>query len=234
MNMSLGSYTIPVASLNAFTMASIALLIPILDLFVYPMLNRFNKGPTMLQRIGCGILLGVLCLVYMGVLEIFRKNDIAANGGSMQLVGTIMYNSSSISILWQIPQFVLCGIAEVFTLVTALEFAYTESPVEMQGMTMGLNYLTTCLGHLLGSVLYVAVANITAKTGSPWLTDEINDGHLDWFVFLLAGILFINFIVFVIVARGYRYCCLGTQQPLIPRSRADQPSKTFGESPIDC
>lgn len=173
-------------------------------------------------------------MVYMGVLEIFRKNDIAANGGSMQLVGTIMYNSSSISILWQIPQFVLCGIAEVFTLVTALEFAYTESPVEMQGMTMGLNYLTTCLGHLLGSVLYVAVANITAKAGSPWLTDEINDGHLDWFVFLLAGILFINFIVFVIIARGYRYCCLGTQQPLIPRSRADQPSKTFGESPIDC
>lgn len=52
MNMSLGSYTIPVASLNAFTMASTALLIPILDLFVYPMLNRFNKGPTMLQRIG--------------------------------------------------------------------------------------------------------------------------------------------------------------------------------------
>lgn len=69
--------------------------------------------------------------------------------------------------------------------------------------------------------------------GLPWLTDEINDGHLDWFVFLLAGILFINFIVFVIIARGYRYCCLGTQQPLIPRSRVDQPSKTFGESPID-
>lgn len=52
MNVSLGGYSIPVASLNAFTMASIALLIPILDLFIYPMLNRFNKGPTMLQRMG--------------------------------------------------------------------------------------------------------------------------------------------------------------------------------------
>jgi len=43
----------------------------------------------------------------------------------------------------------------------------------------------------------------------PWLPDEINDGKLEWFSFLLAGVLLGNLAAFVLIARRYRYNCLG-------------------------
>ena len=45
--------------------------------------------------------------------------------------------------------------------------------------------------------------------GVPWLPNEINDGKLEWFSFLLAGVLLCNLLVFVLIARRYQYNCLG-------------------------
>jgi len=53
----------------------------------------------------------------------------------------------------------------VLCVMTALEFAYTESPVAMQGMVMGMNHVTTGLGALLASAIYNAIAVATASTG---------------------------------------------------------------------
>lgn len=62
--------------------------------------------------------LGIGSLLYMGILEILRKKDLEDSGGMMQNVGIFMYNASDISILWQVPQFVLNGIGETFTSIT--------------------------------------------------------------------------------------------------------------------
>lgn len=48
---------------------------------------------------------------------------------------------------------------------TALEFAYTEAPVVMQGMMMGINHLTTGVGALLSSAIYNIVAVTTERYG---------------------------------------------------------------------
>jgi len=48
-------------------------------------------------------------------------------------------------------------------MLPALEFAYTESPVVMQGLVMGVNHLTHCLGSILGSAIYNIVADATAN-----------------------------------------------------------------------
>ena len=67
--------------------------------------------------VGIGMVLASLSMVCAGVLEIFRKQDLAATGGIAQDVAGTVYNASTISVLWQVPQFMLNGAGEVFTSV---------------------------------------------------------------------------------------------------------------------
>jgi len=46
------SKLLPVASLNFVKMAVITVLIPVLDRFVFPLMDNWNRKPTLLQRIG--------------------------------------------------------------------------------------------------------------------------------------------------------------------------------------
>jgi POT family len=69
-------------------------------------------------ELGFGQLLAVAALIIMGILEIFRKADLASHGGFNQNVAGTVYNASHISIFWQTPQFVLSGLAEAFTSVS--------------------------------------------------------------------------------------------------------------------
>ena len=50
---------------------------------------------------------------------------------------------------------------------------------------------------------------VDCTLGTPWLPNEINNGRLEWFSFLLAGVLLVNLVVFVLIARSYHYNCLG-------------------------
>lgn len=52
LNPQMGSFVIPAAMLNVFKMAIIVLLLPLLDRVIYPLLHRYNKTPSILQRIG--------------------------------------------------------------------------------------------------------------------------------------------------------------------------------------
>ena len=42
-------------------------------------------------------------------------------------------------------------------------------------------------------------------TGAEWIPDNINNGHLEYFFILLAVIMFLNFLVFLLIARRYTY-----------------------------
>ena len=64
------------------------------------------------------MVVGVLSMVLMGVVEMFRKSDLSVHGGIEQNVGGVRYNASHISLFWQTPQFLLAGVAESFTLVS--------------------------------------------------------------------------------------------------------------------
>ena len=57
-------------------------------------------------------------MVVMGVVEIVRKTSLATYGGFGQNVGGTVYNASHVSLFWQTPQFVLCGVAEAFAAVS--------------------------------------------------------------------------------------------------------------------
>ncbi|XP_064623127.1 solute carrier family 15 member 4-like [Lineus longissimus] len=201
MNLALGDFTLPAASLNLFDSLVILVLVPFMDRIVYPLLDKCWKRPSQLVRIGFGMILAVSSMVVAGILEIYRKEELSQSGGFSQEVAEKYFNASHYSVLLQVPQFVLIGASEVFAMVTGLEFAYSEAPSSLKGVVMGMFLVTSGLGNYIGSLLINIVNAATA--GDEWYPDEINTGHLDYYFFLVGGLMMLNTLVYFIIA--YRY-----------------------------
>ena len=86
--------------------------------------------------------------------------------------------------------------------------AYTEAPKSLQGVVMGVFLLTTGLGTYAGAALVAIVNAITGSSdaGKKWYPDKdnINDGHLAYYFFLLAGIMVLNFVLYIFVAVSFK------------------------------
>ncbi|XP_061994917.1 protein NRT1/ PTR FAMILY 8.3-like isoform X1 [Rosa rugosa] len=202
MDTSIGSFTIPPASLSTFDVISVIFWVPIYDRFIVPIARRFTgkeRGFSELQRMGIGLFLSVLCMSAAAVVEIYRL-QIAKE---LDLVDKEV--AVPLSIFWQIPQYFLLGAAEIFTFIGQLEFFYDQSPDAMRSLCSALSLLTTALGNYLSSFILTVVTYLTTQGGSSgWIPDNLNSGHLDYFFWLLAGLSFINMVVYMVCARKYK------------------------------
>ena len=68
---------------------------------------------------------------------------------------------------------------------------------------MGCFLITTGLGSYLTSLLVVIVRS--ASNGVWYPSKNPNKGKLEYFFFLLAGIMMVNFAIFVFIASWYKY-----------------------------
>ncbi|XP_078658480.1 solute carrier family 15 member 4-like [Branchiostoma floridae x Branchiostoma belcheri] len=207
-------WSMPVAALNLFYVIPVMVLVPMLDKVVYPILDRRGIQLTMLKRIGIGMFLGIVSICVAACVEIARKRTMEQDGGSFeQTVAGEVFEASALSIFWQVPQFTLIGLAEVFAMTAGIQFAYTEAPRDLRGLLQGCFSLTVGLGGYMGSVV-AEVVNV-ATEGSDWFPEELNDGFVERYFFLLAAMLAVNLIVFISVARGYRYVATPSNGQLI-------------------
>ena len=86
--------------------------------------------------------------------------------------------------------------------ILGLEFAYSQSPADLRGVVMGLCLATLGLGYYVAGLL----ASIVKKASdSKWYPDDLNDGTLEYYMFLLAGLMLINVAVFLFLAVKYQY-----------------------------
>jgi peptide/histidine transporter 3/4 len=114
--------------------------------------------------------------------------------------------SSSLSIFWQIPQYVLIGASEVFMYVAQLEFFNGQAPDGLKSFGSALYMLSMSLGNYVSSLLVTIVMKISARDGSPgWIPSNLNKGHLDRFFFLLAALTAADLMVYIICAKWYKY-----------------------------
>lgn len=109
---------------------------------------------------------------------------------------------SHLSILWQIPQFVLIGLSEIFASITSLEFFYSQAPSNMRSVSQACNLFTNALGSWLTIPLTLLV-NIDPN--NEWVASNVNNGHLDYYFYLLAGLMFIALVVFTYLSSTYQY-----------------------------
>lgn len=199
----IGSLTIPPASLSTFDVISVLVWVPIYDKILVPVVRRFSgkeRGFTELQRMGIGLFLSILAMVSAALVEI-RRLDIAR-----ELHLTHEKVEVPMSILWQISQYALVGVGEVFTCIGQVEFFYDQSPDAMRSLCTAFALMTGSLGSYLSSLILTLVSYFTTMGGQPgWIPDNLNEGHLDRFFWLIAGLSLINLIVYIWCAFRYRY-----------------------------
>lgn len=194
MDRHVGAFAIPPASLASFDAVSVIIWVPVYDRVLVPAARRLTgngRGLSEMQRFGAGLLLSVLVMVTAALVETRRLAG--AHGGAEPM-----------SILWQVPQYFMVGASVVFACVGQAEFFYNEAPASMRSLCSALALLTVALGSYLSSLVVTVVACLTARSGEPgWIPDDLNEGHLDRFFWLLAALSSLNLAVFAFCARRY-------------------------------
>ncbi|KAL6838616.1 hypothetical protein ACP4OV_031573 [Aristida adscensionis] len=201
MHMAILSVPVPAASMGSFEVACVLAWVLLYGKVIVPALRGFSSSsssggggdgePSRLQRMGAGRLLMALTMAVAALVEM-RRLDGAARG-------------EAIGIAWQLPQYFLLAGAEVFCYIAQLEFFYAEAPDAMKSTCTALALLTIALGSYMSSLIYAVVAAFTATADSPgWISDDLNQGHLDYFFWTMAAMCTLNFVVYSGFAKNYK------------------------------
>lgn len=152
---------------------------------------------------GIGLVLAIIAMVSAGLVEIFRlKYAIKEEKNCSHCEGT-----SSLSIFWQVPQYVLIGASEVFMYVGQLEFFNSQAPDGLKSFGSALCMTSISLGNYVSSLLVAIVMKISTRNEGMlgWIPGNLNMGHLDRFYFLLAALTAADLLVYIAMARWYKY-----------------------------
>lgn len=203
MRTTVASFHIPPASMSSFDILSVAAFIFINRRVLEPLFARLRKnnpkGLTELQRMGIGLVIAIMAMVSAGVVECFRLKYARKGCSNCE-------NPSSLSILWQIPQYVLIGASEVFMYVGQLEFFNGQTPDGLKSFGSALCMTSISLGNYVSSLLVTIVMKFSTRDDMPgWIPGNLNKGHLERFYFLLAALTTADLIIYFVCAKWYKY-----------------------------
>jgi len=196
------SFQIPAASMTSFLIGTILLNVPFYDRVICPIARKVLKNPqglTPLQHTGVGLVLSILSMVAAALVE--EKRLIFAQSHGLVNDPTAKIPSS---VFWLMPQFFIVGSGESFMYMGQLDFFLRECPDGMKTMSMGLFLSSRSLGFFFSSLLVSTVNKITGPS-KPWIADNLNQGRLYDYYWLLAMLSAINLVIYLACAKWYVY-----------------------------
>ncbi|KAF3784189.1 NRT1-PTR FAMILY 6-1 protein [Nymphaea thermarum] len=205
MNTYLGSLKLPVTCMPVFPGLSIFALLSLYYTAIVPMCRRITghpRGLSQLQRVGIGLVLSILSVLWAGMFERYRRNYAVEHGFEFNFLKAMPH----VSAYWLLIQYCLIGLAEVFCIVGLLEFLYQEAPDAMRSIASAYAAVAGGLGCFVATIINNIVEAVSPKLGSSqWLNRNINLGRFDYFYWLLTVLSVINFGVFLYAAKKYKY-----------------------------
>ncbi|GAB4822621.1 hypothetical protein N2152v2_009667 [Parachlorella kessleri] len=199
MDTALGSLHVAAATVNVLDSISVLFWVAAYELVIEPWFRKIGRPISTLQRIGWGYVVAILSMVAAAVVEIVRLQVVTRH--NLQGVDPEVTNVP-MSVWWQIPQYFLVGMSEALAMVGSLELFYSQAPDAMRSTCSALQLVATAAGNYLAAAL---VANVQAISGGVWIADNLNDGHMDYFFWLLAVLQALALVAYVFVAKRFRY-----------------------------
>ncbi|KAM3294869.1 hypothetical protein ACQJBY_037636 [Aegilops geniculata] len=197
-----GQFAIPPASLSIVSVFSVLIGVFIYESVLVPLVRRYTgkaKGFSQTQRLGIDFALSMLTMVYSAMLEMKRLAIAQASGLADQNVPV------PVSILWQVPAYVMHGTAGVFAGIGMVEFFYDEAPYTMKSLCAAFSQLAVASAAYFNALVFSVVAVATKHGGaSGWIPDNLNEGHLDYFFWMMAALSLLNLAQFVHYSMRHR------------------------------
>ena len=151
------------------------LFIPLFTYAVYPLLNKIVPM-TALRKMAMGFFMAVGAFLISAYIE--------------QQIGV----GIEPALAWQLLAFVVITAAEVMVSITCLEFSYTQAPLKLKSLMMGLFLLSVSLGNGFTAFVNHWIQN---PDGTVMLTGP----YYYWF---FAGVMFFVACLFLLVVKGYQ------------------------------
>eukprot|EP01018_Ginkgo_biloba_P009897 Gb_09365 [translate_table: standard] len=200
----LGNLVIQPDQMQALNPVLILILIPLFDQFLYPSLEKHRVSLKPIRRMIVGMLLCAIAFLISGVVQIFI-DGITSSGRSgssavirstpEQVIGTekisgLVTGPTQISMLWQIPQYVVMTTGEVLFSVTGLEFAYSQAPHSMKSVIQSAWLSTVAAGNLVTVALVAIIGNSLSRSNT---------------FFFFAGGCIVAMLLMVWVSANFKY-----------------------------
>ncbi|XP_045800231.1 protein NRT1/ PTR FAMILY 5.6-like [Trifolium pratense] len=187
MNLKLSnSFTIPAASISSAAAIGTLISVPIYDKIIVPNMRRITgneRGISILRRISIGLAFSVVVMIVAALVEAKRlrmhEQEILRAGETDQ---------KTMSVFWLIPQYLILGFGDSFSLVGLQEYFYDQVPDSMRSLGMALYLSVIGVGSFLSSFLITIVDHVTEKNGKSWIGKDINSSRLDRFYWMLADV----------------------------------------------
>ena len=195
-------FEIPPGSFGVISVVTITCWIAFYDRAVVPLLAKHCGMPRGLNpkvRIALGLLLSCISMIVAGVVESIRRKMAISNGMEDQPNAVV-----GMSAMWLAPQLILVGFAEAINSIGQIELYYAILSKSMSSLAMALFTLGMAVANLVGGLL-IDLVDVFSSTGGKesWLSTNLNEGHLDYYYFLLAFLAFINYLYCLICCRVY-------------------------------
>ncbi|CAN8299907.1 unnamed protein product [Cochlearia groenlandica] len=195
------NFKIPPATLQSTITLSIILLMPLYDKVLIPIAKKMlknEKGISVMERMGIGMFLSIIAIVIAALVERKRLNV-------SQMIKT-RPSLEPLSIFWLLPQYILLGISDIFTVVGMQEFFYSEVPVKMRTMGFALYTSVFGVGSFVSAALISIIESYTRSRGGRhnWFADDMSEARLDNYYWLLAITSAISFLMYIVICKHFK------------------------------
>ncbi|XP_010504249.1 PREDICTED: protein NRT1/ PTR FAMILY 5.4 [Camelina sativa] len=204
MNRTIGDhFTIPPAAFQSIVGVTILILIPLYDRVFVPMVRKItnhHSGITSLQRIGVGLFVATFNMMICGLVEAKRLR-VARDHGLIDSPKEVVPMSS----LWLLPQYILVGIGDVFTIVGMQELFYDQMPETMRSIGAAIFISVVGVGSFVSTGIISTVQTISKSHGEEWLVNNLNKAHLDYFYWVIASLNAVSLCFYLFIANRFVY-----------------------------
>lgn len=128
----------------------VLIMIPLFQHVIYPLIEYYKeKSFTLLERMIAGMGLSCTTFLWTAIVQYY-----------IDLHSTIIDGKCTkecITILFQIPQYILITMSEIMISISGLDFAYSTAPLSLKSLCSSLWLLTVAFGNLF--VMIITVLN---------------------------------------------------------------------------